>query len=112
MLKDYSKQQLYFDITNKLQAESYKFLRLCGHKTTKYLTIIIHLFLQENGIKISDCTAEDIKILMEYLDSPLGKQNKKISKQDNALPDHDISEHDTENNDDIDDMRDALAEFS
>ena len=111
MPKSYEKQQLYFDISDSIQSESYDFLCLCGHKTTKYLSFIIHRFLEANHVRIEDCTQDDIKKLMEYLSSPIGKNagdasglNQKYNTQ------YESGEKDK--GEDIDDMRDALAAFS
>ena len=74
MSKQYQKKQLYFDTSNPFEKESSIFFSLCGHKSSRYMAFIIHRFLEEHNVDIENCSAEDIKKLMDYLNSPLGKK--------------------------------------
>ncbi len=123
MLNKYNKQQLYFDKSSDMQVESYEFLKLCGHKTTKYLSFIIHDFLNKHGVNIKECTADDIKKMMEFLDTPIGKQRtiNSPATQENQNTQEDFHKEtineinkssETDDVDEMDDMRDALAAFS
>lgn len=105
-MKEYVKQQLYFDTENEYQSESCTFLNLCGRKTTKYLSFIIHSFLKEHNVNVDICSPEDIRKLMEFLETPIAyKMNFQLP--DESRQDVFIEKKDDEN----DEMSEALAAF-
>lgn len=66
--KDYKQKNLYLNESDPYQYECFRLLELCGHKQAKFLGLLVHDYIQKNGINIDILDGKSFKKLIGLLE--------------------------------------------
>ena len=66
--KDYKQKNLYLNENDPYQYECFRLLELCGHKQAKFLGLLVHDYIQKNGINIDILDGKSFKKLIGLLE--------------------------------------------
>ena len=66
--KDYKQKNLYLNESDPYQYECFRLLELCGHKQAKFLGLLVHDYIQKNGINIDILDEKSFKKLIGLLE--------------------------------------------
>ena len=66
--KDYKQKNLYLNESDPYQYECFRLLELCGHKQAKFLGLLVHDYIQKNGINIDTLDGKSFKKLIGLLE--------------------------------------------
>lgn len=127
---DYKQKNLYFDTSNAYQSECIGLLELCGHKQAKFLGLLVHEYIIRNGISINQLDKKKVGLLINILEERCSSgfnpvismqsfnpgisytpvQLKTEEKEENK-PQVISSEEEFLEEEDVEEMNDALAAF-
>ncbi len=135
--KDYKQKNLYLNESDPYQYECFRLLELCGHKQAKFLGLLVHDYIQKNGINIDILDEKSFKKLIGLLEvqvqggitsplnamvmQPVMMQQVTYQQPDKIIPIAQTQEPEDESEDelngdpicvdDLAEMNDALAAF-